>query len=115
MITVETPTPSAFYIKQEAVFFTTSWIHGSGIAEREVGHPEKNSEDPVAAEVQALPDTYLKTRLASAQLAVAAEVVEVRTIPGQVPERRAHAEQLNAEESRRAAVTSAVNRVLRTV
>jgi len=32
---------------------------------------------------------HLKARLANARLVVAAEVVEVRTIPGQVPERRA--------------------------
>jgi hypothetical protein len=58
----------------KAVFFTLDWIHGGGIAAREVTHLEAQLEDEVAAEVARLPERHLEDRVASALLVVVAEI-----------------------------------------
>jgi hypothetical protein len=64
-----------------AIFFTTDWIHGGGIAAREVGHINVQQEAEVAAEVALLPERHLAERLAGAALVVVAEVTRVEPTP----------------------------------
>jgi hypothetical protein len=56
------------------IFFTLNWIHGGGIAAREVRHLDVRLEDEVAAEVARLPERHLADRVASALLVVVAEI-----------------------------------------
>jgi hypothetical protein len=61
----------------QAVFFTNSWIHGDGIAVREVDHAAPEVQDQVAAAVARLPEVHLTERLQRAVLVVHAEVSSV--------------------------------------
>jgi hypothetical protein len=61
-----------------AVFFTLDWIHGGGIAAREVGHVDAGQEAEVSAELARLPERHLAERLANAVLVVIAEVRGVK-------------------------------------
>jgi hypothetical protein len=76
-ITVVVRDPNAFRVGEQAVFFTRSWIHGQGIAVREVDHANLDLQDQVTAEVAKLPDAHLTDRLRSATLVVRAEVASV--------------------------------------
>jgi hypothetical protein len=77
MITVAVKDPKAFQTGQQAVFFTNSWIHGQGIAVREVEHADVRVQDSVAAVVARLPEIHLTDRLRAAVLVVHAEVISV--------------------------------------
>jgi hypothetical protein len=80
VITVAVRDPKGFRPGQQAVFFTNSWIHGQGIAVREVEHAELQVQDSVAAAVAKLPEVHLTDRLRSAALVVLAEVVRLGPI-----------------------------------
>jgi hypothetical protein len=79
MITVAASAPETLSPGQRAVFFTNSWIHGRGIAVREVEHADIQEEERVASAVAHLPQAHLMDRLRSARLVVEAEVL--RTDP----------------------------------
>ena len=64
----------------KAVFFTNSWIHGQGIAVREVAHVNVEEEGRVARAVSELPRMHLLDRLQAAELVVDAEVVDVKKL-----------------------------------
>jgi hypothetical protein len=76
-VTVAVKDPKAFRAGQQAVFFTNSWIHGQGIAVREVEHAEIQAQDSVAAIIAKLPELHLIDRLRAAVLVVHAEVTRV--------------------------------------
>jgi hypothetical protein len=80
MITVAAPAPESLNLGQKAVFFTNSWIHGRGIAVREVDHLDIGEEDSVAAVVAQLPQLHLLDRLRSAELVVDAQVVRISPV-----------------------------------
>ena len=88
-ITVATPAPGTLQVGQEAVFFTNSWIHGQGIAAREVRHADMRETDDVAAAVGRLPDFDLLDRLLTAELVVHARVQTVTRLPRTTFERNA--------------------------
>jgi hypothetical protein len=64
----------------KAVFFTNSWIHGRGIAVREVAHVDVEEEGRVARAVSELPRMHLLDRMQAAELVVEAEVVDVKKL-----------------------------------
>ena len=80
VITVAVKAPELFTAGQKAVFFTNSWVHGKGIAVREVDHPDVGNEDEVAKAVEQLPQLYLMDRLKSADLVVEAEVEQISAV-----------------------------------
>ena len=90
-ITVATPAPQALAVGQSAVFFTNSWIHGQGIAVREVAHWDSQEEGRVAAAISAMPQLHLMERLESAELVVVAEVAQVRQVQSEGYGRKAFA------------------------
>jgi hypothetical protein len=79
MITVAAVAPKALTVGQKAVFFTNSWIHGRGIAVRELEHVDVNQEQDAAAAVARLPEMHLMDRLHGAELVVAARVARIGT------------------------------------
>ena len=89
MITVAAPAPESLSPGQRAVFFTNSWIHGRGIAVREVDHLDIGEEENVAAAVAQLPQVYLMERLRSAELVVNAQVVQISPVQKTSGERNA--------------------------
>ena len=88
-ITVATRAPETLQAGDRAVFLTNSWIHGRGIAAREVEHLDAQSENDVAAAVDELPRLHLMDRLRSAELVADAEVVKIRPAEQRGPERKA--------------------------
>jgi hypothetical protein len=80
MITVAPRVPESLSVGQKAVFFTNSWIHGQGIAAREMEHVDVGEENSVAAAVSQLPMAYLRERLQSSSLVVEAEVVHIGSV-----------------------------------
>jgi hypothetical protein len=76
-ITVAVNSPESFSPGQRAVFFANSWVHGRGIAVREVDHVDIGQEGAVTAEVAELPHKHLRSRLAGADLVVLADVAKV--------------------------------------
>jgi hypothetical protein len=78
-ITVAPASPAALTVGQSAVFFTNSWIHGGGIAVRELDHVSTSQEQDVAAAVARLPEAHLMDRLRAAELVVVARVARVGT------------------------------------
>lgn len=80
MVTVVPRSPGALQVGQKAVFLTNSWIHGRGIAVREVEHVDVQEEDQVAAAVAQLPQVHLMDRLKSAQLVVDALVLHTNSV-----------------------------------
>jgi hypothetical protein len=80
-ITVELLDQGGLQPDQRALFFTSNWIQGGGIAAREVARMETQQEDEVAAEVARLPERHLAERLADSTLVVLAEVAEIRSTP----------------------------------
>lgn len=81
LITMAPLNPGSLRPEQRAVFFTLSWIHGGGIAVREIGHLDVGKEDEVAEAVERLPEMHLRDRLLDAELVAVAEVVSVREMP----------------------------------
>jgi len=80
MITVAALAAEDLSPGQRAVFFTNSWIHGRGIAVREVAHWDVQEEDNVALTIAQLPQIHLQERLQSAESVVEAEVVRISTV-----------------------------------
>ena len=80
-VTVELLDQGGLQPDQRALFFTSNWIQGGGIAAREVARMETQQEDGVAAEVARLPERHLAERLADSTLVVLAEVAETRSTP----------------------------------
>jgi hypothetical protein len=70
--------------ERKFVFFTTSWLYGSGLAVREVGRLGQTQaagiEQRLAAAQQRLADDHLKSRLDAAELVVVGRVTAVRTL-----------------------------------
>lgn len=81
LITMAPSRPGSLRPEQRAVFFTHSWIHGGGIAVREVAHLDPAAEAEVAAAVELLPEVELAERLLSAELVVLAEVARIENLP----------------------------------
>jgi hypothetical protein len=77
LITVVATAPEDLGVGQQAVFFTNSWVHGRGIAVRQVAHVDAAQADAVAEAVAKLPEDHLLERLRSAELVVDAEVTNV--------------------------------------
>jgi hypothetical protein len=77
LITVVATVPENLSVGQQAVFFTNSWIHGRGIAVREVAHLDPSQADAAAQAVAKLPEEHLVERLRSAELVVQAEVTNI--------------------------------------
>jgi len=88
-ITVAATAPESLSPGQRAVFFTNSWIHGRGIAVREVEHVDIREEDNVAAAVNRLPQVHLLERLRGAQLVVDARVTRITQVRQTSGERNA--------------------------
>ncbi len=87
MITVAAAAPESLKPGQRAVFFTNSWVHGGGIAVREVEHVDVREEDNVAAAVDQLPQVHLLEQLQTAELVVEAEVVSITPVEKRSGER----------------------------
>jgi hypothetical protein len=87
LITVAATAPEKLSPGQRAVFFTNSWIHGRGIAVREVEHIDASEEDQVASAVAQIPEVHLKGRLASAELVVDAEITRIGPVEKRSTER----------------------------
>src|SRR5260221_5535085 len=88
-ITVASRAPGALQAGDRAVFLTNSWIHGRGIAAREVEHLDAQEEGDVAAAVEELPRVHLMDRLRGAELVADAEVVRIRSAEQRGPNRKA--------------------------
>jgi hypothetical protein len=88
LITIAVRKPESFDVGQEAIFFTTSWIYGGGIAVREVDHLDASEEHRVAV-AAVVADLPLLERLRSAELVVEAEVLRVGTAEREIQERDA--------------------------
>jgi hypothetical protein len=63
---------------ERVIFFTLDWIHGGGIAAREVAHLDPQLEDEVATEVARLPERHLAERLSNAILIAVADVTQTK-------------------------------------
>ena len=87
MVTLVPRSPGTLHVGQRAVFFTNSWIHGRGIAVREVEHMDVQEEDQVVAAVDQLPQVHLNDRLKSAELVVDAEVARISPVEQRSSER----------------------------
>jgi hypothetical protein len=80
MITVAANAPESLSPGQKAVFFTNSWIHGRGIAVREVEHVDAGEEDGVVTAVAGLPEIHLSERLRNAELVLDAQVIRISPV-----------------------------------
>ena len=89
LITIVATTPASLSPGQQAVFFTNSWIHGGGIAVREVAHLDVSEADTVGEAVAKLPEGVLLERLQTAELVVDAEVAHVGLAEKVTRDRRA--------------------------
>jgi hypothetical protein len=65
-----TSVPRSLRVGQRAAFLRNSWIHGHGIAVREVAHVGVLEEEQVATAIAQLTQVHLMDRLKSAQLVV---------------------------------------------
>jgi len=77
LVTVATRPPNKLKPNDRAIFFAHSWIHGRGIAVREVAREDISEEAAVAAAVAQLPRVHLESRALGAELVVDADVVRV--------------------------------------
>ncbi|KIP17801.1 hypothetical protein KY49_3609 [Burkholderia sp. MSHR3999] len=89
LITVVASAPESLSVGQQAVFFTNSWIHGRGIAVREMMHVDIAQTDTVAEAVAKLPEDHLIERLRGAELVVDAEVTKVGSADKVIHDRKA--------------------------
>ena len=79
-VTVLPVAPAELEPGQQAVFFTNSWIHGQGIAVREVAHVDVAEEGAVAEAIAELPRVQLRERLQAAELVAQGEVAELKAV-----------------------------------
>lgn len=87
-ITMAAAVPQSLSPSQQAVFFTHSWVHGRGIAVRELEHVDIGEEENVAAAVAELPEVHLLERLQRAELVAEAEVMRISTVQKHSRERK---------------------------
>lgn len=66
-----------FAVGQQAIFLTNSWVHGRGIAVREVASLDVGEEAAVAAAVAELPKGHLIDRLQDATSIVDAQIATI--------------------------------------
>ncbi|MGC1379788.1 MAG: hypothetical protein WA814_02050 [Candidatus Baltobacteraceae bacterium] len=76
-ITVEVGSSEQFTAGQQVLFLANSWVHGRGIAVREVAHLDPKEADRVAAAVAELPQRHLLDRLQDAQAVVDAKITKI--------------------------------------
>jgi hypothetical protein len=88
ILTMAALAPESLLPDQKAIFFTNSWIHGRGIAVRELKHLEIREEDAVAAVIEQLPQLHLLERLQNAELVVNADVVRISPFEKRSGERK---------------------------
>jgi hypothetical protein len=88
VVTVVAKAPERFSSGQRAVFFTNSWVHGGGIAVREVDHMGIEAAGEVAKVVAQLPEFHLMDRIRSAELIVEAEVGQITAVKERSIERK---------------------------
>jgi hypothetical protein len=88
-VTVELLDVGELQPKERMIFFTLDWIHGGGIAAREVAHVDAKRENEVTAEVERLPERHLAERVADAVLIVLAEVTRIKLTPFDISWRNA--------------------------
>lgn len=89
MITMAARDVKTLPLKERAVFFTNSWIHGGGIAVRELGHISIGEEQKVVAAISQLPTIHLQDRLRGSSLVVLGEITDIQEVPDQNKERSA--------------------------
>jgi hypothetical protein len=66
---------------ERAIFLTSDWIQGGGIAVHEVAHFDRGREQAIASAVEQLPERHLADRLSSSVLVVIAEVIATKPTP----------------------------------
>jgi len=66
---------------ERAIFLTSDWIQGGGIAAHEVAHFDLGHEQKIASAVERLPERHLADRLSSSILVVVAEVIATKPTP----------------------------------
>jgi hypothetical protein len=76
-ITVAVGSSENFSPGQQVVFFANSWVHGRGIAVREVAHLDAGQTDRVAAAVAELPQRHLLDRLQDAEVVVESTITNI--------------------------------------
>ncbi len=76
-ITVAVGSAEEFTAGQQVLFFANSWVHGRGIAVREVAHLDAGQTDRVAAAVAELPRRHLLDRLQDAEVVVDAKITKI--------------------------------------
>ena len=77
LITVGASVSPTVKVGQRAIFFTTSWIHGSGIAVHEVAHVDPDQEQEIATAIARLPQRHLKDRIQNAAAVVTGQVTHI--------------------------------------
>ncbi len=76
-ITVAVGSSEEFTAGQQVVFLANSWVHGQGIAVREVAHLDADQAGQVAAAVAELPQRHLLDRLQDAEAVVDASITKI--------------------------------------
>jgi len=76
-ITVAVDSAEKFSVSQQLVFFGNSWVHGRGIAVREVAHLDAGQTDRVAAAVAELPLRHMLDRVQDAEAVVEATINKI--------------------------------------
>jgi hypothetical protein len=66
---------------ERAIFLTSDWIQGGGIAAHELAHFDLGREQEVTSVVGRLPERHLADRLSSSILVVIAEVIATKPTP----------------------------------
>jgi len=76
-ITVAVGSAEQFKPGQHVLFLANSWVHGRGIAVREVAHLDLGQADRVAAAVAELPQRHLLDRLQDAEVVVQGKISKI--------------------------------------
>jgi hypothetical protein len=76
-ITVAVGSAEKFTPGDQVVFFANSWVHGRGIAVREVAHLDAGQTDRVAAAVAELPRRHMFDRVQDAEVVVDARITKI--------------------------------------
>src|SRR5438874_2877933 len=79
LITVLTKDVDKLKVEQQAIFLTSSWIHGNSIATREVTRldADPTGEKTIKEGVAALPELRVQERVAMAELVVVGQVESI--------------------------------------
>ena len=89
LITVALVERGELQLHQQIVFFAVDWIHGGGIAAREVAHVNTRLEDEINSNLEQLPERHLAERLSTSVLVIAAKVRSIKRTPFDVRWRNA--------------------------